>query len=105
MHSISTTLASRKIDKADLAIETTIMFKYHLHDSMGAGTFSISTSLTTCSQAHANLECIHYRINIIDLDFCQVDNVNDLLAILATVDRRSIVKQIEELSTIYLIER
>ena len=104
MHGVSAALASRQINKANLAIEATIMFEHHLHDSMRAGTFRISACLTTCSQAHANLERVHYRVNIVDLNLCQVDDIDDLFAIFAAVDGCSVVKQIEELSTVDLIE-
>ena len=104
VHSIGSPLTTRQIYEANLTVESAVVLEDHLHDGVRAGAFRVCTSGAACSQRHSNLQCLHDRFDVVNLYFCQIDNVYLLLSIFSTVDWRSVVEQVEEFSAINLVE-
>ena len=104
MHSIRTALTTRQVNETDLTVKATIVFQNHLHDGVWAWTFRVGARATAGTQTHANLESFHDSVDVGDLHLGEVDNINDLFAILATLNGCAIVKQVEELATVDFIE-
>lgn len=105
VHRVGSSLTACQIYEADLAVKSTVVFKHHLHDGMGAGTLCVGTSRATGSQTHACLQSLHDGLHVGHLHLCQVDNVHLLLAVLSALHDLAIVEQIVQLAAVDFVER
>jgi hypothetical protein len=80
------------------------VFENHLHDGVRAGTLGVGASRATRSQTHACLECLHDRVDVIDLDLGQVDDVDLLLSVFTTLYDGAVIEQVEQLAAVNFVK-